>query len=174
MTRAGFCSWAGQFESYLVANSQIQVFSWQGLIYWPVMRRSKYEPCHEKASLGVSTWYDSNRPAQLQRLARVLKFRLKQVEVLYYLGSKQQRCWCAGWSTSLLLAYGINRFSHDVAHMIKVCTACLSICIFWTHYFMVKLHHFMVKPHFSNLKKNYSIFSDVPSFLAFLWYLPPS
>ena len=26
---------------------------------------------------------------------------------------------CAGWSTPLLLAYGINRFSHDVADMVS-------------------------------------------------------
>ena len=24
---------------------------------------------------------------------------------------------CAGWSVPLLFAYGINRFSHDVAHL---------------------------------------------------------
>ena len=35
----------------------------------------------------------SNWPAQLMRLARILKFWLKQVEVLYYPGSEQQRHW---------------------------------------------------------------------------------
>ena len=32
------------------------------------------------------------KPAQLMRLARVLKLRLKQVEILFYAGSEQQRC----------------------------------------------------------------------------------
>ena len=48
------------------------------------------------------------QPAQLQRLARVLKLWIYQVYVLYYL---------AGGSAPLLFAYGINRFSHDVAHI---------------------------------------------------------
>ena len=29
------------------------------------------------------------------------------------------RCRCTGWSAPLLFAYGINRFSHDVAHIIS-------------------------------------------------------
>ena len=33
-----------------------------------------------------------NRPAQLQKLARAVKFRIKGVVVLYYVGSEQQRC----------------------------------------------------------------------------------
>ena len=34
---------------------------------------------------------DINRPAQPQKLARVLKFRLQNLEILYYLSSEQQR-----------------------------------------------------------------------------------
>ena len=50
-----------------------------------------FEPRHEKTCFwGFSTRYDSNQPAQLMRLARVLKFRLQQVEVLCYPGSEQQ------------------------------------------------------------------------------------
>ena len=31
-------------------------------------------------------------------------------------------CICTGWSAPLLFAYGINRFSHDVAHFIFWCS----------------------------------------------------
>ena len=52
------------------------------------------KPCHEKTCLqGLATRQDSNQPAQLMRLARALKFWLRQVEVLYYPGSEQQMCW---------------------------------------------------------------------------------
>ena len=47
----------------------------------------------ENLSSGCATRWDSNRPAQLMRLARVLKFRLWQVEVLYYPGNEQLRRW---------------------------------------------------------------------------------
>ena len=47
----------------------------------------------EKLSLGFGTRVDSNRPVQPQKLARLLKFRIKKLEVLYYLGSQQQRRW---------------------------------------------------------------------------------
>ena len=65
-----------------------------------------------------ATRVDSNRPAQLMRLARVLKFWLQQVEVLHYPGSEQQRCWsdCADAQADLrvLFTYGMNRFSHGI------------------------------------------------------------
>ena len=41
--------------------------------------------------MGFATRCDLNQSAQLMRLARVLKLQLQQVEVLYYLGSEQQR-----------------------------------------------------------------------------------
>ena len=76
---------------------------------------------HEKTlSSAFATSWDSNRPAQLIRLARVLKFRLYQVEVL----SRQRTtkalirlCRCACWFAMLLFAYVKSRFSHDVAHI---------------------------------------------------------
>ena len=52
----------------------------------------KYEPRHEKMCLRESpTRLDTNRPAQPQKLARVLKFQLYNLEILYYLSSEQQR-----------------------------------------------------------------------------------
>ena len=74
----------------------------------------------ENLSSGFPTRWDSNQPAQLQKLARGLKFRIQKLEVLYYQGSKQQKCWsdrCAGWPAPLLVVYSINRFSHDMAHI---------------------------------------------------------
>ena len=32
--------------------------------------------------------------------------------------------WCAGWSAPLLFTYGINRFSHDMAHMLEKPSFC--------------------------------------------------
>ena len=56
---------------------------------------------------------------QQHKLGRGLKFRIYKLDVLYHPGSEQQRCWsdCTGWSAPLLFAYGINRFSHDLAHI---------------------------------------------------------
>ena len=47
----------------------------------------------QNVSSGVSEQPDTNRPAQPQKLARVLKFRLYNLEILYYLSSEQQRRW---------------------------------------------------------------------------------
>ena len=49
--------------------------------------------------------WDPNRPAQLMRLARVLKFRLQHIKVLYYPGHEQQRRWshCMDAQTDLRL-----------------------------------------------------------------------
>ena len=59
----------------------------------------------ENLSSGFSTRYDSNRPAKQQKLARSLNFRIYKKEVLYYLGSEQQRCWsdCADAQADLHL-----------------------------------------------------------------------
>ena len=61
----------------------------------------------ENLSSGFSTRYDSNRPTQRHKLARVLKKPIWQlhVEVLYYLGSEQQRRWsdCADVQADLSL-----------------------------------------------------------------------
>ena len=57
---------------------------------WLIAVKSAIKP---SLSSALVTSYDSNRPAQLQKLARVLKFRLYQVEILYYPGCEQQRRW---------------------------------------------------------------------------------
>ena len=80
----------------------------------------------ENLSSGFATTVDSNRPAQPQKLYRGLKFRIWKLEVLYYLGSEQQRCWsdCADAQADLHLCcahYGKTRFSHDMAHTYCVC-----------------------------------------------------
>ena len=51
-----------------------------------------FEPRHDKTCLReFPTRPDTNQPAQPQKLARVLKFRLKNLEIPYYLSSEQQR-----------------------------------------------------------------------------------
>ena len=53
---------------------------------------SPFDPRHDKTFLReFPTRPDTNRPAQPQTLARVLKFRLLNLEILYYLNSEQQR-----------------------------------------------------------------------------------
>ena len=95
-----------------------QALSWSGSLI------NVYEPCHEKMCLRESqTRQDTNWPAQLQRPARILKFRIYNLEVPFRLCSKQQRCWsdcrCAGWSAPLLFAYGIRHiFSWPGSHRI--------------------------------------------------------
>ena len=75
-----------------------------------------FEPCHEKMCLReFPTWPDTNRPAQPQKLARVLKFRLQNLEILYHLSSG-----CAGWSAPLLFAYDMTHFL--MARLIWKCT----------------------------------------------------
>ena len=80
------------------------------------------------------------------RLARILKFRLYQVEVLYYPGSEQQRCWsdcarrCAGWSAPLLFAYVINRFSHDMAHLVYMCHISFTVLVLVVRRLEIPIH----------------------------------
>ena len=51
-----------------------------------------YEPRLDKMCLWeFPTRQETNRPAQPQKLARVLKFRLWNLEILYYLSGEQQR-----------------------------------------------------------------------------------
>ena len=54
----------------------------------------QYEPHHEKTCLqGFRPGKTQNRSAQRHKLATgVLKFLIQQVQVLYLLGSEQQRC----------------------------------------------------------------------------------
>ena len=65
-----------------------------------------YEPRHDKTCIQeFPTRPDTNRPAQPQKLARVLKFRFENLEILYYLSSEQQRRWsdCADAQADLRL-----------------------------------------------------------------------
>ena len=59
----------------------------------------------ENLSSRFSTRVDTNLPAQLQKLARGLKFRIQKLEVLCFLSSEQQRCWsdCANAQADLHL-----------------------------------------------------------------------
>ena len=78
----------------------------------------------ENLSLRFPTRSDTNLSAYPQQLARGLKFRLKNLEILYYLSSEQRR-WSdcvrlrgyAVLSAPLLFAYGKNRFPQDEAHI---------------------------------------------------------
>ena len=75
-----------------------QVFSWRGSYLSCFMRKGTMVLCgkwsfkratsRENLSLGFATRVDSNRPAQLQRLATVLKFRLSKYR--YYTISRQR------------------------------------------------------------------------------------
>ena len=65
-----------------------------------------HEPRHEKMCLRESlTRQDTNWSAQLQRPARILKFRRYRQEVSFCLGSRQQRHWsdCADVQADLRL-----------------------------------------------------------------------
>ena len=59
----------------------------------------------EHLSSEFPTRWDSNRAARLQKLARVLNFRILQAEVLYYPSREQQRRWsdCADAQADLHL-----------------------------------------------------------------------
>ena len=57
-----------------------------------ILPQFENEPRHEKTCLReFPTRSDSNRPAQLQKLAWGLKFWLLKLETIHYLGSEQQR-----------------------------------------------------------------------------------
>ena len=73
-----------------------------------------FEPRHEKMCLRESpTRQDTNWPAQLQRPARILKFRIHKLEESFCLRQRTTKALirlrrCAGWSVPLLFAYGIK------------------------------------------------------------------
>ena len=51
-----------------------------------------FDPRHDKTCLRVfPTRPDTNRPARPQKLTRLLKFRLMNLDI-YYLSREQQRC----------------------------------------------------------------------------------
>ena len=69
---------------YSICNS-----IWHYFLY-SKLKVNQFEPCHDKMCLQeFLTRQDTNRPAQPQKLAKVLKFRLQILEILYYLSSKQ-------------------------------------------------------------------------------------
>ena len=134
-----------RFRSIYHARPSIIILIWLKY-YWKGHKtvKSIWATSRENLSSGFATRWDSNRPAQLMRLARVLKFRLDQVyppmsgvrnDNIHHLHrssrgnilSRQQTTnmlirlrECTGWSAPLLLAYGINRFSHDMAQMYPI------------------------------------------------------
>ena len=81
----------------------------------------KYEPSSSRENLtsGFSTRVDSNQPAQPQKLAEWLE--ISDIETRDITLSMQQTtkvlCRSAGWYAPLLFAYGINKFSHDMAQL---------------------------------------------------------
>ena len=64
---------------------------------------------------------DSNQPAHLQKLARILKLWIYQVYIYFCLSREQQRCWsdCADAQADLHLccSHMAHTFPHDLAHM---------------------------------------------------------
>ena len=77
-----------------IVNKNCITSEWfaQRVEWFASLAATLYEPRHEKTCLR-SLRRDSNGPAQLMRLARFLKFRLQQVEVLYY----------PDWTTKVLI-----------------------------------------------------------------------
>ena len=85
-TLASLGSWAGGFESYLVANPENR-FSHDvaHTVLWIQKNRLWYMSYVMRKPVfggggggGLATRYDSNQPAQLQILARVLKFEFSK------------------------------------------------------------------------------------------------
>ena len=132
-------SWAGRFESYLVENPKDRFSHDEARIRKETMKGSpggatikdrspppapkwrvvKYEPCHKKTF----------RPGKAQTVCSATEAsKSLQTLVIANTGIVLAKQWitkrlmrlhrCAGWSASLLCAYGINRFSHDEADMI--------------------------------------------------------
>ena len=69
----------------------------------------------EKLFLGFR---DSNRPAQLQRLASLESLNLASIGIILSMKRTAKaliRLHRSGWYVPLLFAYGKNRFSHDIA-----------------------------------------------------------
>ena len=84
---------------------------------------NKWASSRQYLSSGFPTKRDSNQSPQLQRLARTLKFRLKQVEIWYLPVSEEQRRWsvCADAQAGLRLCCWQtpeDRFCHDEAQIV--------------------------------------------------------
>ena len=137
-----FCGFAmRQLIFYL--NAVKNIFR---VIHCHVRCTHKIEPRHEKnLSSGFATRVDSNWPVQPQKLDRL---EILDTETRGIILSRRQTTkalmrmrGCPGWSGPLLFAYGINRFSHDVAqfnsNIAKVC-----IQIKWTVNLLVQPREF--------------------------------
>ena len=75
----------------------------------------------------------------------------------------------------LLFAYGKNRFSHDLAHIIVEKTGYSLIRVHSGYHsvFIISMHYSMVKPHCSNFRIITAIYFWVSEFLLiFLFYFP--
>ena len=88
------------------------------LMLWLIFACS-YEPCHQKTCLR------GFRPGETQ--TGLLRYRdeILDIETRDIIPSRQRTTktlirlrGCAVWIAHLLFAYGINRFSHDVAHIL--------------------------------------------------------
>ena len=77
-----------------------------------------------KQTFWFPTWSNTNQAVQLQRMARSLKFRIYEVEGLYYSCSEKTKALISFVVNAKLIcvfvfAYAKSRFSHDAAHMAK-------------------------------------------------------
>ena len=74
-----------------------------------------------KPTFWFPTWSDTNQAVQLQKMARGLKFRIKKVEVTYYLCSEKKALISFAVTAKLIcvfvFAYAKRWFSHDAVHM---------------------------------------------------------
>ena len=74
-----------------------------------------------KPTFWFSTWSDTNQAVHLQKMARGLKFRIEEVEELYYLCSENKGADQFAVTAKLIcvfvFAYAKCWFSHDAAHI---------------------------------------------------------
>ena len=78
----------------------------------------------ENLSLGFLTRSDTNRAEQPQKMIRSLKFRIQEVESLYYIcretkGAYQLHGHCAA-DLHLCFCNCDNRFTNDAAHILNI------------------------------------------------------
>ena len=76
-----------------------------------------FEPCQENLSAGFSTREDANQSALLQRLFRILNFRINRNSRYYGIRHQTTKLLirlhgCAGCYTSFLFPFCQNRFTH--------------------------------------------------------------
>ena len=144
----------------------------------------------ENLSSGFATKVDSNRPAQLQRLARGLKIWLYQVEVLYYPGSKQQNRWsdcadaqadvrlcCSHMAWTGFLMTWLVQFLCLLGKIWYQSVPCQWVaCIKWTWIYLFILLHAYSSYHLFHLQfrawaLNYLKFPFLPKLYHKRWYV---